>query len=351
MIHPAQIQHGGKPIHRRDHLPSHLSLWQLGRVADDRRHPNAALEERTLLPDPFAGGSAAARAVKMILRITAFVFVHANTIAGFLRVPVVAHENDNRVFAQPVFLQPIDHLPNVIIGGGHDGAVRSARGILHVLVQRLVSPKGLLRVVRYVERHVEKKRTLLVSVDKLQCTLHHQFGKIKSGRPHRGGSLVQIVEPGAMQKVMVVVVDEPIADAKEFIEALLLRAVVPMRAEVPLAVEGSAVASRLQCLGQRHLLQRHVDALGRVHVALRPMHHPAPLRMPPGQQRRPCRATNCMCVSLCEPDTSLRQLVDVRGDQVGRAVAVGVYRALIVGKENHHIGLGRLAKRYQAKRN
>ena len=254
LLYAAQGKHGGKPIHRGDNLPAHRSLGQFGRVADDGRHAHPSLEEATLLPDPFAGGTAATGAVKMALRIAALVIVHADAVAGFLRVPVVTHENYDRVFPQPMFFQFVDHLADVVISGGHDRAVRAPCRIFYILIQRLMLLERLLRVMRNIKRHIEEEGPTFVFVNKLQGPLHHQFRKIFTGCLHRRGAFIEIMKTGAVQEVMIIVVNEPVTDAKEFIEALLLGSVIAVRAQMPFAVQGSAVSRRLQHFGQRHFL-------------------------------------------------------------------------------------------------
>ena len=49
----------------------------------------------------------------------------------------------------------------------------------------------------------------------------------------------------AVQEVVVVVVNEAVADAKELIEALFLWPKIPMGAKVPFPVERGAIAGRL----------------------------------------------------------------------------------------------------------
>ena len=69
------------------------------------------------------------------------------------------------------------------------------------------------------------------------------------------GPFVEIVEAGSVQEEVVVVVDEPVANAEELVEALLLRPEVAMGAEVPLSEQRGAVAGRLQGLGQGDLFE------------------------------------------------------------------------------------------------
>ena len=69
---------------------------------------------------------------------------------------------------------------------------------------------------------------------------------------------------------MVEVVDEAVADAEEFVEALFHGAVVAMGAEMPFSEERGAVAGGLQRLGQGDLFEGHVTAGLALHVSLHP---------------------------------------------------------------------------------
>ncbi len=89
--------------------------------------------------------------------------------------------------------------------------------------------------MRDIKRHIEEKRAVLVLINELQGTLHHELGKILPGRLHRCGALVQIMKAGAVQEVVVIVVNESIANSKELIKALNLRTVIAVRTQVPFA--------------------------------------------------------------------------------------------------------------------
>ena len=102
------------------------------------------------------------------------------------------------------------------------------------------------------------------------------------------------MKPCAVKKVVVVIVDEPVAYAEEFIEALFLRTVITMSTKMPFTEERSTVTGLFKHLSQRHLLERHIYAFGRIHITLRPVHHTTTLWMATGQQRRPRWATNCV---------------------------------------------------------
>ncbi len=89
--------------------------------------------------------------------------------------------------------------------------------------------------MRDVEWDIEEKRPILVLVDKFQAALYHHLWEILPIGLHRRRPLVEIVEPGTVQEVVVEVVDETIADPKELVETLLLRSEIAMRAEMPLS--------------------------------------------------------------------------------------------------------------------
>ena len=81
--------------------------------------------------------------------------VHSDSIAGFLRMPVVAHENDDRIFAQVQRLQFFDNLADIIIGCADNGCVGAPCRVSNVLVPRLKPLERLLRIMRNVKWHIE----------------------------------------------------------------------------------------------------------------------------------------------------------------------------------------------------
>ena len=145
------------------------------------------------------------------------------------------------------------------------------------------------------------------------------------------------MKPTAMQEIVVVVVNEAVADAKELIEALFLWPKIPMGAKVPFSVERGAITGRLQCLGQRHLPKSHVDTVRSIQVALRPVMDPTPLRMPPRHQRRSRRATHRVRIRLSEPHSRGRKSVDIGRSEVGGAIAIGINRPLVVGQNDEDV--------------
>ena len=89
--------------------------------------------------------------------------------------------------------------------------------------------------MRDIERDIEKKGSILVLINELQGALNHELGEILTGRLHRRGALVQIMKAGAVQEVVVIVVNESIANPKELIKALNLGTVIAVCAQVPFA--------------------------------------------------------------------------------------------------------------------
>ena len=197
----------------------------------------------------------------------------------------------------------------------------------------------------YIERGIEEKRPLLVFLNELQAALGHDFGEILAVGFYRGGALVEVVKTGSVEEVVVVVVDESVANAEKFVEALLLRAIVAMRTEMPFAKERCSVTVFLQSFGQRDFIERHVDALGTIHVTLRPVIDAASLRVTPGEQGSPCWTAHGMGIGLGEAHPGGRQFVDGGSAQVLGPVAIGIEGALVVGEQDHHVGLGSHAGR------
>ena len=146
------------------------------------------------------------------------------------------------------------------------------------------------------------------------------------------------MKSATVQEIVVVVVNETVSNTEELVEALFLWPEITMGAKVPLTVERGAIAGRLQRLGQRHLSKGHVDTIRSHHVALRPVMYPTPLRMPTRHQRRPRRATHRVRIGLREPHSRGRKSVDIGRLEVTGAIAIGINRSLVVGKQYHHIG-------------
>ena len=81
--------------------------------------------------------------------------VHSDSIPGFLRVPVVAHKNDDRIFTQVQSLQFVDNLADIMIGCADNGRVGAPCRVSNVLVLRLKPLERLLRIMRNVKWHIE----------------------------------------------------------------------------------------------------------------------------------------------------------------------------------------------------
>jgi hypothetical protein len=95
--------------------------------------------------------------------------------------------------------------------------------------------------VRSIERNIEEEGSVSVFLDELQGPAHHHFGEILAGRVNLFGAFVKVVKAVVVQEVVVIVVDEPVADAEELIKALFLRAEISMRSQVPFAEERGTV--------------------------------------------------------------------------------------------------------------
>ena len=115
-----------------------------------------------------------------------------------------------------------------MIGRVGDGGVGFPRRILQVLEGFGEFLRGLFRVVRDIQGEIKKEGFVLVLFYKGKRPLGHELGKVLAGGLDRGGPLVQVVKTRAVEKVVVVVVDEPVPDSEKLIEALLFRSVVPM---------------------------------------------------------------------------------------------------------------------------
>jgi hypothetical protein len=106
-----------------------------------------------------------------------------------------------------------------------------------------------------------------------------------------------------VQEVVVGVIDESIPNAKEFIKALLLRPVVPVSPEVPLAKKGGPVPFPFEYFRHSQFFKSHVSTFGGIHISLSPVIHSSPLRMSPGHHHRPGWTANRMSVSLSKPNS------------------------------------------------
>ena len=120
---------------------------------------------------------------------------------------------------------------------------------------------------------------VLVFVDKPQCPTNHHLREVLTRSLDWRCSFIKIMKTGAVQEIVVIVVDESVTDTKEFVEALLLGAIVAVSAEMPFSVQCRSIPRRLKRFGKRHLFQCHVDPFGGVHITLRPIIDTAPLWM------------------------------------------------------------------------
>ena len=292
------------------------------------------------MADPFASVSAATvGSVVVAFRIAAAVAVRFDFVV-LRRVTVVTHEEDDGVVPQASLVKFFQDFPDVFVGRRDKGSVGSAR-LLDALVHLEVPLKSLLGIVRNVEGGVEEEGFVVavscLVVEKTERAVDHQVRKKRVRMKDLGRALEQIVKTVAVKEEVRVVVDETVADAKELIEALALRADVLVGSQVPLAVESGLVAGFSQSLCQSDFFEGHECALGS-HVPLAPGIYATPLRMPPGHQCRPRRAADRVSVRCLKPHPVHCQAVYVRRVQISRPVTPGIERSLVIGKQDDNVG-------------
>jgi hypothetical protein len=103
---------------------------------------------------------------------------------------------------------------------------------------------------------------------------------------------------------VIVVVDEAVAQAEEFIEALFGGAVIEMRAKMPFSKQGRFVTFSLKRLSQGDFLKVHIPSLAAFGIALNPCVHAAALRMSSGQQKRAGGTADGMGIGLGEANAA-----------------------------------------------
>jgi hypothetical protein len=329
------------PVHDCDRLVADGSRWQFAGPADDCRSSDAAFEKRAFVADPLAGVSAAAvGSVVVAFRVAAVVAIHFDFVV-LGRVPVVAHEEDDRVLPQSGLFELLYYLSDVVVGRRDKGTVRTAR-FLDSLVVLQVFFECLLGIMRNVEGGVEEEGFVVtvfcLVVQEAERPIDHEIWEKRVRMKDLGRAFEQVVKSVAVQEKVRVVVDKAVADAEELVEALTLRANVAVSSQVPLSVESGLVAGIPQGFGERNFLKCHKRAFGR-HVPLAPGVHAAPLRVSPRHQSRPRRTADRVSVRGRKPHPDFCQAVNVRRVQIGRPVTPGIKRALVVGEEDDDVGL------------
>lgn len=334
----APLREAGQPVHDGDGLVPNFTFGKACRPADDSGYAHAAFEKGALGSEPFAGVAATAvRAVVVPFGQAAVVVIHGEAGFVFNGMTIVALKDDDGVFGQAEVVELFHDEAHVVVRRRDDGGVGTA-GHGQILIELGVFLECLLRVVRDVVTDVEQERILLVPIDEFEGAFGDQFREIFAILENFGGAFEEVVKPLLVQEVVVVVIDEAIADPEEFIEALLHRAEVAMGTDVPFAEETGAVAGVLQHFGEGHFLQGHVDPIGAVDVVLGPGIDSGALRVPSGQKRGARRAANGMGIGLGEADAVSCETVDRGGVEIVGSVTARIERALVVGVENDDVG-------------
>ena len=293
----------------RDRLLGADARGDLPRPAHDRRDADAALEHRVLA------------------------VVQRRVGADAPRRAVVGAEDDQRVFAQPEFVEGRQDPADPLVEPVHHGFVKAVGLVL--LEEFLRGGQGR---VRRVEGHLQEEGFARIALPELaDGFVGEQRGRI----PFLRDRLVVTppVRPPARVEVLEVIQFGP-HEAIEMLEAVAQRPGVG--AEVPLADQRGRVAGLLQGGGERRrplgdaLLARahHVDH------AETPRHHP-------GEKRGAGRTADRVAVEALELDALLRQLRQGRRRHPRVMVAHAV-PAQVVGDEQQHVdragrllGLGR----------
>ena len=335
----AEVENGGKPVCGGDRLAPDLPLGQLGGITDDGGNPQASLVVRALGATPLAGIAAASEGMVVVALFQAalMVFPSAGTILG--GVAVVAHEDDEGIFAELVFLEFVEDPQHAVVSSGDHAGIGLSRH-RQVLVSPFKFFVVLLGVVRNVESGVEQEGTILVLVDVVESPLGHEIWEVGITLEDFDIVLVEVMEALPVQKEVVVVVDESAEVSEMVVEALSQGTVSFLGSQMPFPKNGSGVACFLENLRDGDLGSCHVPVLAvtALTISLGPVDYPGALWMAPRHQEGPGRTTDGVAVGLGEAHPSLSEAVHGWGVEICRPVAVRVECALIVGKEDYDIG-------------
>ena len=317
-----------------DHAVDRRAGLDVSGPAGERDHARAALVKRAL-----------ALAVRPVvaghdhLRLVALAREHR-----VARAAVVAVEDDQRVLAQLLLVERLEHAPDLLVHRVDHGGVGAPARLGDVLVLVEVLLRRLVGRVRRVERQVEVeglRRVALADVlDRLVADQRRRVALLLE-------RLVVLVPVEHAVLLVREVVD--LADQRPVlvVEAALFRPVLAIGvAEVPLADDRGLVAGFLERLRQRHFVRRQsVETGRRNHERLQPVAE----RIAPRHQARARRRAEGLHVELRELRAGRRELVDVRRADV-RAVEAHVLPAEIVGEDVEDVRLARGGSRTRVRR-
>ena len=238
---------------------------------------------------------------------------------------VVRGEYDDGVFGHPGILQCFHHLPDAPVELLHDVSPHTVLGGTGELLARLE------RSVRIVVGIVEKERLPGILLDDPGHPLGIELGQAR--QRCLGEDLFAIVEEAGR-------VGEIAGHAVVVVEALLPGQELRLRAEMPLTHHEGLVARLPALLGYCDFIRVQTEEPVGLSVGIDAHVKARPLRIATSQEGRPGRRTNGgRGMEVGESNAFLGQPVQVRGLDLGGAIAGDVRVTEIIRQEEYDVGL------------
>ncbi len=266
---------------------------------------------------------------------------------------VVREEKDKGVLRKPQLLKFPEDRPHTVVGAldhGRVGGVLMAFGRLLGLILLLEFRLGLDGGMNGVMGQVEKKRFLLIGLDKLTGFLAQAIGQVLA--------LFLLLEVGVLVGAVVSSSAGTAPGLARHVDVeALRRGVVP---EVPLAHGGGYVSTRLKSLAHgdelfrqmnRVLGRNQLSVLGGTSIGIRHGINTMPRRILSGHQTGPTGgAIGGRGIGVHKDHSLLGELVDMRTLVVFRAHETEIGPPHVVDEKENYVGLGRQGGAKRAKK-
>jgi len=269
-----------------------------------------------------------------------FAFAEWQCGAGVIAVgepgAVVGGEDDQRVFFEAVFFESLTNLADGPVDFHDHIAVESLLGFAFELIA------DEQRDVGHRVRDVEKERPVTTFVDERYGVFGIPGGELclffagdfgvnhgfvfdqrEIGKPFAGGG---------MKGPHIVGVGEP----EVFIEAVSGGEELGQMAKVPFTVDGGIVTQRFEDFGDGGFVRVYPDFRLGAECAL----NSDTIRIAAGEQSGSgSRADGLSSVEVGEADAFFGHLIEIRRFDIGRAEDADILITLVVGEDNHEVGM------------
>ena len=181
---------------------------------------------------------------------------------------MIGLKDNDRIFLEPVTVDEAEHLTDFLIHRGNKSCIH-ASGLFKVLIEASPAFCTLQWVVRHVDGPVEKKRFVLVCLQKMLCLLDHQIGKECTVFPYFLPIAPQVVSVRTLPvKEMGPIVDAPSHVTEGMVESLTVGHGCRRVSQVPFPYVTRRVAGGFEQLSHGRLMRGHAPMpLLRTHVS------------------------------------------------------------------------------------